>query len=413
MAAIEDDFLRRLDRTPLDANSVADRYESFRARDAVMARLHERLRAGVDNGLTGTGLSDLVAELSDGEFSRFLNAYDWDERRDLVRFPPGYPTPWRLGRLHQDRQALGAAGGRSPAAVYRDAPEAAVSGLSESAHAVVRAVVDSDMSVQPVKILDDPRGYGIGGSRSVEGVPPSLAEADERDGRPANRAAAARFRREGREVIRAVALAAHYSGARVLAMPAHGPALAEARTHRHAHHIAENPDATIEKLVRGEWKKPPPGALIIVDDADQLDTDQVLQLSTFAGDTNTKLLLVTADHAGVGPVGPDHAGRGFGDWDRSARETTDTLTHQLPWGQYLGDPADHRLCAIATDTAGELARYMAALSEIPDDIAHQQAAALLERHNQIVAAHTELAAPVRPLQASRGAQLDREQGLSL
>lgn len=412
MTAIEDDFLRRLDRTPLDANSVADHYEYFRARDAVMARLHERLRAGVDNGLTGTGLSDLVTELSGGEFSRFLNAYDWDKRRDLVRFPPGYPTPWRLGRLHQDRQALAAAGGRSPAAVYRDAPEAAVSGLSESAHTVVRALVDSDMSVQPVKILDDPRGYGIGGSRSVEGVPPPLAEADERDGRPANKAAAGRFRREGREVIRAVALAAHYSGARVLAIPAHGPALAEARANKYAHHIAENPGTAIEKLAGGEWKKPPPGALIIVDDADELGTDQILQLSSFAGDTNTKLLLVTADHAGLGPADPGRHSPASGEWNRCAREATDALAHQLPWGQHVGDPDDYRLCAAAADTPGELTQYLEKLTEIPNDIAHREAAEVLTRHATLIDGYRALTAPPISL-AVADERRDRGYGIAL
>lgn len=392
MTAVEDDFLRRLDRAPLDANRLADRYASFRERDALMATFHERLRAGVDSGLTGSRLGDLVAEMSQGEFTRFLNRFDWEQRRDLSRFPDGYPTPWRLGQVHQDLQAIAAA-------VYRDAPESAVAGLSESSREVVRAIADSDMSVQPLKILDDPRGYGPFGSRSIEPVPPSMAEVDERDGRPADRHAAHQYRREGREVIRAVALAAHYSGARVLAVPAHAAALNEARTNKYAHHIAEHPDAAIEKLVGGEWKRPPPGALIVVDDADELDTDQVHQLSRFAGETNTKLLLVTADHN-----------------DRSqhwSRQTTDALVHQLPWGQHVGNLADYRLCARAADTPGELRSYLDSLSETPTDIAHQEAVTLLQGHQQIIAAYTALAAPLKAVEASLELEDNRQHGLCI
>jgi hypothetical protein len=405
MTAVQDDFTRRLDRDPLDANSLADRYQSFRARQELLTTLHQCLCDGLDNGVTGTDLEALITSMHD-EFRSFLNTYSWDDRKDLNRFPAGYPTPWLLGGLHHDLEELAAAGGRSPAAVYRDAPETSVTGLSQSARAVARALGDSDMAVQPLKILDDARGYGPLGSRSIEG--PFDAEPPRRDHRA--REVARRRSQEGRQVLRAVALAAHYSGSRVLAIPVTEAARTAARTQRYAHHVAEDERAATEKLATGVWR-PPPGALIIVDDADELVPDDLRQLTKLAGATNTKLILVTADRAGLGPDDPTDS-RIIDSWNRASRERTDVLHYRLPWNQHVGETGDYRLCATAADAPGRVKRYLSGLAAIPADIGHRHAAEILSAHDSLTTAYTDLAAPVQS-RGIGGEQPGRDVGLCL
>ncbi|MCB0939261.1 MAG: hypothetical protein KDB72_03385 [Mycobacterium sp.] len=399
MTQLEDDFLRRLDQEPLDANRLADRYQNLRAREELLNSQHHRLRATVERGTAASELKTL-AEAMHTEYQAFLSAFSWQERGEINRFPAGYPTPWRLAQLHSDRGDLEAAGGRSPAAVYREAPEAALDGLSPPARQVVNALIDSDMSVQPLRILDDPHGYDLLGSRSIEGP----FDAAETPPDPYLTQAARRISREGRQVLRAVALAAHYSGSRVLAVPATNAAHSAAHNQRYAHHVADDPRTAVARLTNGQWK-PPPGALIVVDDADELASDDVRQLSRLAGRTNTKLVLVTADRAGLGTAADTR--------NRESRESADALQHQLPWSQHLGEPRDYQLCATAADNPGRLQRYLSNLDLIPDDIAHRQAATLLQSHQQILAAYTTLAAPPKAVQASRELEDNRQHGLCI
>ncbi len=399
MTQLDDDFLRRLDQKPLDANRLADRYHNLRTREALLNRQHQQLCAAVERGAGASELQTL-AEAMHTEYQGFLSTFSWQERGEINRFPAGYPTPWRLARLHCDRGDLQAAGGRSPAAVYRDAPESALDGLTPAGREIVTALTDSDMSVQPLRILDDPRGYGLLGSRSIEGP----FDAADTPPDPHLTQVARAFSREGRQVLRAVALAAHYSGSRVLAVPATAAARSAAHHQRYAHHVADDPGTAVAKLTTGQWK-PPPGALIVIDDADELASDDLRQLTGLAGRTNTKLVLVTADRAGLGTAA-DHR-------NRESRENTDALQHQLPWSQHLGEPSAYQQCAIAADNPGRLRRYLSALDLVPDDIAHQQAATLLQCHDQIAAAYTTLTAPPKAVQASREQEDNRQHGLCI
>jgi len=447
----EADFIARLDRDPLDANQIADRYEAFRARDAVLTAQHERLSAAAHYGVTGAELDALLDTLYD-DFSGFLAGYRGEDRAELNRFPPGYPTPWRLGRMHQDLDTLAAAAGHSPAAVYRDAPESAQADLSVVGRAAVGAITGSAMSVQPLKILDDPRGYSRLGSRSIEGDPPGAADRNPQRNlniRDVDREAKflratenwadeeveqtmgtdyARSRRdrrtladtrdEGRRILRAVSLAAHYSGHRVLAIPATAEARNEAQARRYAHHVAADPLAAIAKRATGEWK-PPPGSLLIIDDADELGAEELRQLSTLAATTNAKLLLVTADHAGMGPA--DRSRRSRQVRDRPTRDRTDVMTHSLPWGQCLGAHDDVALAATAADNFREVEEYLAGLAvgrpagrETPDDIAHREAAALLTRRDTALTTYRELSFPSWARARDVGVQTPaRDAGLSL
>ena len=425
-----DDFLARLDAEPLTANQIADRYEAFRSRDAVLTAQHERLAAAAHRGVTGQELDTLLDTLYDG-FTEFLAGYRGEQRAELNRFPPGHPTPWRLGRLHQDLDILATAAGHSPAAVYRDAPESAHTDLSVVGRAAVASITSSAMSVQPLKILDDPRGYGALGSRSIEGDPVGATGRDtqrnlnirdvEHEARfltatenwtdeeveqtmgtdyaqsRRDRRTLADTRAEGRRILRAVSLAAHYSGHRVLAIPATAEARNEAQTRRYAHHVATDPLAAIDKMATGEWK-PPPGSLLIVDDADELGAEELRQLSTLAATRNAKLLLVTADHAGMGPA--DLSRRSRQVRDRPTRDRTDVMTHSLPWGQCLGAHNDVARAAMAADNFHEIEKYLAGLAvgrpagrEAPDDIAHREAAALLTRRDAALTTYRELSFP--------------------
>ena len=437
------DFIARLDDAkPLTANQIADRYEAFRSRDAVLTALHERLSDAARRGVTGRELDAVVHTLRD-DFDGFLAGYRGEQRAALNRFPPGYPTPWRLGYLHQDLDTLAAAAGHSPAAVYRDAPDSAQVELTERGRTVAAAITGSAMSVQPLKILDDPRGYGPLGSRSIEGDPPVAGGRDpqrnlnirdvEREAKflaatenwtdeevehmmGTDYAQARRGRRtladtrtEGRRILRAVSLAAHYSGHRVLAIPATAAARTEAQTHRYAHHVATDVGAAIGKMSTGEWK-PPPGSLVIIDDADELAADDLRQLTTAAATTNSKLLLVTADHAGMGPA--DRSRRSRDIRDRPSRDKTDVLAHHLPWGQHLGEAADNQLCASAADNFNAIGRYLSESTETADDIAHREAVALLDRRDTNLDAYRALAAGPRDRHISRSGP-SQEQGLSL
>lgn len=399
MTQLEDDFLRRLDQEPLDANRLADRYQNMRAREELLNRQHHRLRAAVDRSAGAGELKTLAADMHT-EYQAFLSAFSWQERGEINRFPAGYPTPWRLAQLHCDRGDLEAAGGRSPAAVYREAPESALDGLSPTARKVVNALIDSDMAVQPLRILDDPNGYSLLGSRSIEGPFDAVGTPPD----PHLTQGARRFSREGRQVLRAVALAAHYSGSRVLAVPATETARLAAHNQRYAHRVADDPRTAIANLTAGQWK-PPPGALIVVDDADELASDDVRQLTRVAGSTNTKLVLVTADRAGLGTAADTR--------NRESRESADALQHQLPWSQHLGEPRANQLCATAADNPGRLRRYLSNLDLVPDDIAHQQAATLLQGHHQIVTAYTALAAPPKEIRPSRELEDNRQHGLCI
>lgn len=428
----EADFLARLDasREPLTANEIADRYEALRSRDAVLTAQHERLADAAHRGVTGRELDALVETLHD-DFTGFLAGYRGEQRAALNRFTPGHPTPWRLGRLHLDLDTLAAAAGHSPASVYRDAPDSAQVDLTERGRTVVAAIAGSAMSVQPLKILDDPRGYGPLGSRSVEGDPPVAGGRDtqrnlnirdvEQEARfltatenwtdeeveqtmgtdyaqsRRDRRTLADTRGEGRRILRAVSLAAHYSGHRVLAIPATAEARNEAQAHRYAHHVAADPLAAIDKMATGEWK-PPPGSLLIIDDADELGADELRQLSTLAATRNAKLLLVTADHAGMGPA--DLSRRSRQVRDRPTRDRTDVMAHSLPWGQCLGACDDVARAATAADNFREIEEYLAGLAvgrpagrETPDDIAHREAAALLTRRDAALTTYRELSFP--------------------
>lgn len=239
-----------------------------------------------------------------------------------------------LDQMREEIELVESAGLRSPAGVYADCPEPATAALSDAGRAVVGNLVDSDMAVQLLQVAD-----------------------------PSEKSA----------IIRAVALAAHHSDAKVLAIPASSAGTDHARRHRYSNATASPCDA-IDKLTSGEWT-PPPGTLLIVDDADHLDDAQLRRLTTHAGATNTKLLLVANPAAAAGP----------------SRHLTAALAATLPWSQHLGETPHN---ATADSALSRAAGYLGDLTAIPDDDTHRQAAALLTRRDNLIGVYRNIAAPV-------------------
>nr|MCW1959460.1 hypothetical protein [Mycobacterium sp.] len=135
----------------------------------------------------------------------------------------------------------------------------------------------------------------------------------------------------------------------------------------------------IDKLTTGQWT-PPPGTLHIVDDADHLDDPQLRRLTTHAGATNTKLLLVTSASGTPGP----------------SRHLTAALAGTLPWTQQLGDTH-------STDSAlSRVATHLGSLPSTPRDDTYRQAKALLVRRDNLIGVYRNVAAAVVLRGASRG-----------
>lgn len=235
-----------------------------------------------------------------------------------------------LASMRAEIDLVERAGTRSPAAVYADAPDAALAGLTTQARGAVGQITGSAMSVQALRVH--------GGEEKADAVA-------------------------------AIALAAHYDGHRVLALPASAAATARAAERRYAHATADCA-AAIANMRSGRWA-PPPGSLLIIDDADHLDADQLRWLVTHAGATNTKLLLVTDDTAAAG----------------HSRALTDAVADTLSWSARLGGAGQDT-------SASALARMSRYLDDLPDTAAHHDAADLLAHRGALAERYRDLATPV-------------------
>lgn len=102
MTQLDDDFLRRLDQKPLDANRLADRYHNLRTREELLNRQHQQLCAAVER-CAGAGELQTLAEAMHTEYQRFLSAFSWQERGEINMNHPGFrahsvtgvPPSWR------------------------------------------------------------------------------------------------------------------------------------------------------------------------------------------------------------------------------------------------------------------------------------------------------------------------------
>lgn len=294
--------------------------------------LEARRRVAVDADIAALQQARITARDLDNQVRRV----EARTARALAEHPfVGMDLGAERDQLRAEVGLVESAGRLSAAAVYRAAPDAAIAGLSDAGLAAVRHIADSYLTVQPLRV------HG----------------SDEKAG-----------------ALRAIALAAHHSAARVLAVPASAAAAERATTRRYAHHVATDVDAALAKLSGGQWKRPP-GALIIVDDADHLDADQLRALIAHAGSTNTKLILVTDDTAPTGP----------------SRALTDAIADTAPWTQHLGAPGRGH----PDSASARIQRYLDALTDIPDDDTHREVVALLGRRNAFVGTYRHLATPAR------------------
>ena len=275
----------------------------------------------------------------------------------------GYPLPGELHRLRTEVELIELAGGRSPATVYDGPRESDLyygnssTRMSADVQTIVSQVVDSDMSVHPIRV-----------SEQWEVIPG-----------------------ERRAIMDALTKTAWRNDAKVLTIPASPSAAALARSGIYCRNSATAAEA-IAKFGSGEWKLPP-GTLFIVDDADHLDSEQLRWFTRNAASTNTKLVLVTDEVAAPGP----------------SRGLTTALADSLSWSHDLGTPPGRD---VADSALARVSAYLNELTTIPDDDAHREATALIARRDTLATAYTRLAAPPHSRDAGRpGPQ--RDTGLSL
>ena len=188
-------------------------------------------------------------------------------------------------------------------------------------------------------------------------------------------------------ILRGVALAAHRSGYKVLALAATPEATDFAAAHRYSHSSATAVEG-LAKLQSGEWRSEP-GSLIIVDDSDHLSAEQLNWLTTNAGKTNTKLVLTVSHDTAPG----------------QSRHLVNALLAYLPWAA-PHVPVAERATAIVRATA-----HLGTIDQISTE-AERSAADSLAHLEKRIAAYRELLAPLRF--ARRSAEgLRRDEGLSL
>ena len=255
-----------------------------------------------------------------------------------------------LDQLRAEIDLLDTAGQRSPAAMYAEPSGAALAELSEEGRAAVGQITGSAMSVQILRVYSGA---------------------------------------EKADTIAAIALAAHHGGHRVLALPASAAATSRADARRYAHAIAD-PASAIANMQSGRWA-PPPGTLLIIDDADHLNSDQLRWLITHAGATNTKLLLLTDDTAAAGP----------------SRALTDAVADTLSWSARLGG-AGRNTSASALARVG---RYLEAHPDGPEIGARSDAADLLARRAALTERYRDAATPIWARTAAAHPSTDRGLGL--
>lgn len=275
----------------------------------------------------------------------------------------GYPLPGELQRMRNEVEVVELAGGRSPATVYDGPKESDLyygnssMRMSAQVQAVVSRIVDSDMSVQPLRVHEH-----------WEVIPG-----------------------ERRAIMDALAKTVWRNDLKVLTIPASQTAAAQARSGIYCRKQAGAAEA-ITRFGSGEWKLPP-GTLLIVDDADHLDSEQLRWFTRNAAATNTKLLLVTDEAAAPGP----------------SRALTTALADTLSWSQYLGTAPSRQVSDSALARVGG---YLGELSVVPDDEAHREAAALLGRCATLSAGYRDLATPIA-LRDNERQSPSRDSGLSL
>ena len=274
----------------------------------------------------------------------------------------GYPLPGELHRMRTELEIIELAGGRSPATVYDGPRESdlyygnSMMRMSDQVQAAVIRIIDSDMSVQPLRVHE--RWEVI----------------------PAERHA----------IMDALAKTVWRNDLKLLTIPA-SPTAALSRSATYCRKRATAAEA-IANFDSGQWKLPP-GALLIVDDADHLDADQLRWFTRTATATNTKLLLVTDETSAPGPNRP----------------LTTALAEALSWSHYLGTPPARE---VADSALTRVSRYLSELHRPPDDDAHREAAALIARRDTLAAAYTRLAAPAHVRDTGRDGP-QRDAGLSL
>lgn len=166
-------------------------------------------------------------------------------------------------------------------------------------------------------------------------------------------------------VLGALAVTALRNEHRILAIPATETAETYAAQHRYADTTATF-DQARARLDNGQWMLPM-GSMLVVDDADRLDSQQLRYLTEVASGANAKLLLVTNTMQ-----------------DERDTSLTDMLHNQLPWAHRIADPADR-----AKPTAIDRAEHHLA-STTAHSATAQDAHDLLTRRDQLARTYDDI-----------------------
>jgi AAA domain len=240
---------------------------------------------------------------------------------------------------------LQAASATSPAAICHP-PDTAVRGLDDNHRHAVTAITSSAQTVQPLQLHPGADKTGT---------------------------------------LAAIADTAHHHNNRVLALPA-TPAAAQYAAHNRYADTTTTAAHARTQLENKQWKLPP-ATLVIVDDADQLQPQQLVWLTESAAATNTKLILITT---------PDSRQPGH--------NLLSVLAKNLLSTQHLGNPESQRP---QSPTAIERVEHHLAATNATSTT-RNHAAQLLHQRNQILDRLRDIANTAAQIDTAAARQHDRE-----
>ncbi|MBN3459738.1 relaxase domain-containing protein [Mycobacterium sp. DSM 3803] len=259
-----------------------------------------------------------------------------------------------LHALRTEIDLLEQAGTRSPAAMYTAPPESLDRLDAHAAH-VIADITASGQTVQPLAL-------GSGADKEA--------------------------------VLATLAAAARHNQQRILALPATDTAAAYAAEKPYAH-TTTDPAHAHSQLENSRWTLPI-GTLIVVDDADHLDTDQLQGLTKAAGEANAKLVLVTNETAA------QH--------ETHSQPLVDMLHNQLPWAQSIRaadvDPPEQTRTAI-----DRVEHHLASTTDTSPAAA--EAVRLIERRDDLRREHDYLTGTRGRATIDRSRDRSRDAGLDL
>lgn len=310
----------------LELRLASESAEAVAAREAAAERMKERGREpGWTLMLNPTPYVLEEAGFLDAESLR--DAVRHQERENALAYAEkqvAAAPPWiDLATARDEVEILSAAGVRSPAAMYGAVP----AGNLDDQHRVAAAVVaDSPQAVQCLHLG---------------------AEADKAG------------------VVAALAAAAQTSQARPILVPCSAESVNWVVNHGLS--VSRVSSAQFDAEVADEQWAPPRGALVILDDADQVSPQTLRGAMAAAGETNSKLVMITGAMSEPTP----------------GRALVAVLQENLPWAQALGQPGQ-------SEERTALSTAAATIAAAPDGLQAAPISEILGRRDSLIAGYTRL-----------------------